>query len=381
METNPNSNISLFKHVIEAMNEMVCVVNENGDVIFSNSKMERVIGSKIDRKCPGKMGKKDCETCYAKISLDQGRPQNMIYELNGRVYNVAISPIRDDENNIENVLEVWTDITGEKRLRERLTAQNKLLRNDLKLARTLQQSMLPYKIKKKGNLRFDMMYHPCEDVGGDFYDIFFISSDKVVFYIADVSGHGVSAAMLTVFFSQTVRSVMNQDAGIEPDKVLSEVWERFMQMDIEEHLYITAWIGVLDTKKGELEYSNAGHIIAPLLYDGTKLETLEVSGFPICRWIPTVTFNKRKIDVPHKSRILLYTDGLSDAWRTHEVGKISSDFKSPDELARECLKLHEFKDILTTIWEMVSSDNTITNLSDDVAMLLIEHNEATEEEH
>jgi sigma-B regulation protein RsbU (phosphoserine phosphatase) len=153
-----------------------------------------------------------------------------------------------------------------------------------------------------------------------------------------------------------------------------------MQMDIEEHLYITAWIGVLDTKTGEIEYSNAGHIIAPLLYDGSELTALEVSGFPICRWIPTVNYKKKKVFISDKGRILLYTDGLSDAWRTQEVGKISQEFDSPDELAKECLKTKKFDDILSTIWERVSSDDTITNLSDDVAMLLIEYNQATEEE-
>ncbi len=369
---NQISKIAFLEHILESMNEMVCVINDKSEIVFTNSKMEQVIGSKIERKCPGMMGDNDCKTCYAKISIKQGRPQNMIYELNGRVYNVAISPIRDENNNIQNALEVWSDITGEKRLRERLTAQNKLLKNDLELARTLQQSMLPYDVKSTGGVKFDMMYHPCEQVGGDFYDIFFPSVDKVVFYIADVSGHGVSAAMLTVFFSQTIRSVMSrQTHDIEPAEILREVWYRFMQMEIQEHLYITAWLAVLDMKTGLLKYSNAGHITAPLLYDGNIIKPLEISGFPVCRWIPSANFNQKEKIIAKGGRILLYTDGLSDAWRFHEAGEISEKYTTPDELAAGCLRESAFKDVLSNIWQALSSEDIKLNLSDDIAMLLI----------
>ncbi|MCK5130415.1 MAG: SpoIIE family protein phosphatase [Clostridiales bacterium] len=370
---NTKKNITLLKHIIESMNEMVCVVDDKSNVVFSNSKMERVIGTKKDRKCPGMMGKNDCDICYAKNSFEQGRPQNMIYELNGRVYNVALSPIREDNNSIEHVLEVWTDVTGESRLKERLTAQNRLLRNDLELASTLQKSMLPYDIKARNGIRFDMMYLPCEDVGGDFYDIFFTNENEVVFYIADVSGHGVSAAMLTVFFSQTVRSVMESQLDeINPAEVLTEVWQRFMKMDIQEHLYITAWMAVLNLDTGELKYSNAGHIIAPLLYGGDKIQMLESSGFPVCRWIPNSNYVQKKTTIPKGGRILLYTDGLSDAWRTLEASRISQEYETPDALARGCLKIDAFEDILNVIWKSVSSDENMSRLSDDVAMLLIE---------
>ena len=371
--TSELKKLTLLEHIIESMNDMVCVVNENCDVVFSNSKMERVIGTKADRKCPGLTGKKNCDICYAKNCLEQKRPQSMIFEQNGRVYNVAITPILDNENNLEYALEVWTDVTGEKRLRERLTSQNELLINDLKLASTLQKSMLPYDIKSTCGIQFDMKYIPCEEVGGDFYDIFFPNDDNIVFYIADVSGHGVSAAMLTVFFSQTVRSVMESKSGeISPSEVLDEVWKRFMKMDIQEHLYITAWMASYNIKSKKLKYSNAGHLISPLLYYDNHIEALVVSGYPICRWIPNTNFEENSLIIQKGSRLLLYTDGLSDAWRTLEAGRISSEYETPNELIRGCLKKGSFKDILNNIWQGVSSNEETVNLSDDIAMLLFE---------
>ena len=86
--------VSLLEHVVESMNDMVCVVNKHGEVIYSNPKMEKVIGTKVSRKCPGNMNEVSCNPCYAKTCIEQGRPQTTLFELNGRVYNVAFSPIR-----------------------------------------------------------------------------------------------------------------------------------------------------------------------------------------------------------------------------------------------------------------------------------------------
>jgi sigma-B regulation protein RsbU (phosphoserine phosphatase) len=365
--------VSLLEHVVESMNEMVCVVNGRGDVLYSNAKMEKVIGTKADRKCPGMIGRNDCEICHAKICIEQGRPQSTVFELNGRVYSVTISPIRDREGDVINALEVWSDITGEKRLKERLTVQNELLRSDLKIASTLQQSMLPYQIQNVKGVKFDMNYFPCEDVGGDFYDVFILDEENVAFYIADVSGHGVSAAMLTVFFSQAVRSIMAaKENDVEPGRILNEVWQRFMGIDIQEHLFITAWLGVLNLKSGELKYANAGHIISPIMYDGKKITPLEARGFPICRWISEPDYVQMKKTIPNRGRVLLYTDGLSDAWRTREETGAESMFKTPDELARSCLKMTNFNEILESIWQGVNTDEFELKLSDDVAMLVVE---------
>jgi sigma-B regulation protein RsbU (phosphoserine phosphatase) len=319
------------------------------------------------------LGKNDCETCFAKSCIEQGRPQTTSFELNGRIYNVAISPIRDRNGTILSALEVWSDVTGERRLKERLTAQNELLKSDLKMASTLQQSMLPYELKAMEGAKFDMVYYPCEDVGGDFYDVFILDDENVVFYIADVSGHGVSAAMLTVFFSQTVKSIMNTSKeDVEPEEVLRQVWQRFMSIDLQEHLYITAWIGVLNTKTGELKYSNAGHIVAPMMYDGLKISQLEVMGFPVCRWISEPNFMQKKITIPKGGRILLYTDGLSDAWRMLEESREDSTFSTPEKLAESCLKMTNFNEILESIWNGVNFFDYELKLSDDVAMLVVE---------
>ena len=365
--------LSLLEQVVGSMNEMVCVVDADGLVLYSNAKMEKVIGTKAERSCPGRTGGRGCDICYAKTCIEQGRPQNLIYEMHGRVYNVSLVPIRGDEGDVTGALEVWSDVTGEKRLKERLTAQNELLKSDLKIASTLQQSMLPLEKDIKNGLRFDMMYHPCEDVGGDFYDIFFLDEDYTAFYIADVSGHGVSAAMLTVFFSQAVKSIMyTKKADTSPDEVLSEVWRRFMGIDLQEHLYITAWLGMLNTKTGELKYANAGHIIAPLMYDGMKISKLSGAGFPICRWVTSPSFEQQAITVPKKGRILLYTDGLSDAWRMKEDTDEKPIFRTPDELAESCLKMTDFKEVLESIWQGVRLDEYELKLTDDIAMLALE---------
>ena len=137
-------------------------------------------------------------------------------------------------------------------------------------------------------------------------------------------------------------------------------------------MYITAWLGVLDNNTGLLKYANAGHMIAPLIYDGSKTESLTAHGFPICRWISAAQFQQQERKIDKGTRILLYTDGLSDAWRTLKPDRQDDMYQTPDALAEACLKMNNFKEILQSIWEQVSPDDNTRDLSDDIAMLLVE---------
>ncbi len=148
------------------------------------------------------------------------------------------------------------------------------------MARSLQHSMLKDELPDINNINITGLYKPCESVGGDFYDVFKIDDNQILFYMADVSGHGIGAAMLTVFFAQAVTQIMhNRTKSLPPDELLRQVWLRFISLDLAEHLYITAWVGVLDGSNGKLTYCNAGHIASPILSDKKRNFSSRISWY------------------------------------------------------------------------------------------------------
>ena len=359
--------LTMLKHTVENMPHMVCIINKNRDILWVNARMKNLMGCYEGGSCPRC---KEAKHCPALRAMSEDRPQSNAVERDGRVYSVKVFPILEGDQPL--ALEIWTDITSETRLKQKLTKQNEKLNEDLLIAQRLQQAMLPEHMPSPKDYAFYAKYHPCEAVGGDFYDVFELGEDKVAFYIADVSGHGVSAAMLTVFFAQAARSIL-QSYGAEasPGAAMREVWRRFVQMELEEHLYITAWMAVLDVVTGDITYSNAGHIVSPLLLSGDDVESLEIAGYPICRWLPEVSYQEATVNIKQGGKLLLYTDGLSDAWRSSGIVGFSIQEDSPSKMARSCL-IHEPADVcLDKIWQGLCRNIKENQLSDDVAMLLL----------
>ncbi len=360
--------LTMLKHTVENLPHMVCIINNNRDVLWVNTRMKNVMGCYEGSQCANCI---EADRCPGLRTIHEGRPQSMNVERDGRVYSVKVFPIRR-EGEQPLALEIWSDITSETRLKQKLTQQNEKLNDDLLIAQRLQQAMLPENMPSPKDYAFYSQYHPCEAVGGDFYDVFELGEDKVAFYIADVSGHGVSAAMLTVFFAQAARSILQSyGAKASPGEALNEVWRRFEQMELEEHLYITAWMAVLDVGSGMITYSNAGHIVSPLLCNGDKIHALEIPGYPICRWLPEVDYQESTMTIEEGGKLLLYTDGLSDAWRTSGIVDFSLHEDSPSKMARVCLLNEEANNCLDKIWQGLCKNIKEDQLSDDVAMLLL----------
>lgn len=162
---------------------------------------------------------------------------------------------------------------------------------------------------------------PAREVGGDFYDFFKISEDKLAFLIADVSDKGIGSAV----FMAITRCVIRQRAllGGSPKEVLSDV-DRFLLMDNEMGMFVTVWMGYLDLATGVVTACNAGHDFPAMLRKEEGMDAFAICesehGSPIAFWpdmeFPEITFTLQKGD-----RIFLYTDGVNEA-----MGKAKEEF-------------------------------------------------------
>jgi len=365
--------IPTYEKVINAMHDLVCVTGADGRIVLVNAAMTKVLGVNIGDDCPFENNECECEG-YCKFITEAKYSKHEITS-SGRIYSVSMTPLFDDYGHCKYTMQTWRDITGEVHLRNKLQRQNDVLRKDLEVARSLQHSMLIDELPKVDNLAISTLYKPCDSVGGDFYDFFKIGEDKLMFYMADVSGHGVSAAMLTVFFAQAVSQLMyNRSKMIMPNEIIREVWSRFIGLGLEEHLYITSWVGVLDNKTGELTYCNAGHIASPVISTKDGHKRIEMPGFPISGWIEEPEFKSESITLEKETKLLLFTDGLTDALRlSSNKVNIYGGVSAAEDIAINHLTKDELDECLDNIWMDIREGMGSNELNDDVAMLLIEY--------
>jgi hypothetical protein len=188
------------------------------------------------------------------------------------------------------------------------STERKLLaiEQEIEIARRIQHSNLPGNLRSPSGLDIAARYVPMSTVAGDFYDIQIKEKSGVGILIADVSGHGVGAAligsMLKVAFASQIECLSN------PARVLMEI-NRILQGKIEES-FVTACSLFIDIDNGRVLYANAGHP-PPLLWRSSKKE---VSRFPLGGTIlgpyPELVLENATLDLAKGDRLILYTDGI-----------------------------------------------------------------------
>ena len=184
------------------------------------------------------------------------------------------------------------------------------IKKEMELARRMQAMLIPQNdsFPKDDHLTVSAFYHPHFDVGGDYYDVISLDENEIGFCIADVSGKGISAALLMSNFQATFRALFTKDI---PLKFLFERLNDRVLYNAKGEKFITFFIGRFNSKSKEFEYINAGHN-PPLIYhhDSQKLDFLRSGcvGLGMLDDIPYVVKGYMQVNGPVK--ILLYTDGL-----------------------------------------------------------------------
>jgi sigma-B regulation protein RsbU (phosphoserine phosphatase) len=175
-----------------------------------------------------------------------------------------------------------------KQLNQELLDKQKRLDADLAAAAEIQKSLLPHRIDSAENMAVAWKFEPCEHMGGDIFNMLQLDDDHWAFYILDVSGHGVEAAMITVSVAQFLQPnsghLFKTKAGksTQPHQLMTPV-EVLAALDAEFPFerfnnFLTIAYMIINTKTGELRYSNAGHPHSILLRKGGKMELLQKGG-------------------------------------------------------------------------------------------------------
>ena len=155
---------------------------------------------------------------------------------------------------------------------------------------------------------------PAKEVGGDFYDFFFIDENHFAFLIADVSGKGIPAALFMMNAKSLLKS--NLLSGYPLDVAVNKTNNELCATN-DAGMFLTAFIAILNTATGELEYVNAGHN-PPAVKLNNEFEYIKSDSNLVLSAIENYEYKSAKIFLKPGNNILIYTDGVTESQNTNE---------------------------------------------------------------
>jgi sigma-B regulation protein RsbU (phosphoserine phosphatase) len=181
------------------------------------------------------------------------------------------------------------------------------MEQEINIARDIQQALLPRDFSEFPHLAVNGYNLPCLSVGGDYFDVFPISDGHTAFLIADVSGKGLGAALLTTML-QGALSAMT--LGTDPARVFNHI-NRFLCSHTEVGRYATMFFGILDDD-GHLEFINAGHPSPFLIRGGVAEEAFTEGSYPV-GLVPEAEYTAVCLKLEPGDTLVLFSDGVTEA--------------------------------------------------------------------
>ncbi|MBN1972240.1 MAG: serine/threonine-protein phosphatase [Sedimentisphaerales bacterium] len=200
------------------------------------------------------------------------------------------------------------------KLAEQLATTKTLVDNlaeQLRLAGLVQQDFLPATLPSDNRIQWATVFMPAEWVSGDIYDVVRIDENHIGFYIADVVGHGMPAALLTIFLKQAL--VMRETAGnsyriFSPAEVVQKLNKKMAAQKLSGYQFATCCYCLLNTQTLELSYARAGHPYPVLIRPGKEPEQLEVRG-SLLGIFDQAEYHEHTIQLQPGDKVLIYSDG------------------------------------------------------------------------
>lgn len=253
-----------------------------------------------------------------------------------------------------------------KKVQEKLMKQQ-ALRNELKIASQIQSGLIPKEnqLEASTHTKIISMYHPHQDVGGDYYDVLKLSPYSMGFCIADVSGKGIGAALLMSNFQAMLRSLFTSHIPLE--KLVRELNLRICHNVASTDKFITAFIGRYNQFTGQLEYINAGHL-APIVHNPHSNDIVELQegciALGMLDYIPAIEIGE--ITMRKGARLITYTDGLVEL----DEGEYVS--RSLDVVKKILLDTDDIESAMEQIEQLAEENMKNNRVFDDVSVLGIE---------
>lgn len=238
---------------------------------------------------------------------------------------LPLPPGHSDGEQLRQLASVMNELSGRlidqhqrltgmvQELREALVTKTRLagLEQELQIAAQVQLSILPRQQPQDARVQLHCHITPAREVGGDFYDYFFIDGDHLGFVIADVSGKGVPAAL----FMTITRTLLKATAQFiaEPTRCLEQLND-LLAAENEQMMFVTLFYGVLHLPSGQVRYVNAGHNPPYLLRADGAVSVLPRTGGMAVAVSDGFSYRAGSVQLGPGDQLFLYTDGVTEAF-------------------------------------------------------------------
>jgi serine phosphatase RsbU (regulator of sigma subunit) len=237
------------------------------------------------------------------------------------------------------------------------------LEQEIGIARDIQQALLPKNLREYPHLAVSGVNFPCLSVGGDYFDVFPLDERRTAFLLADVSGKGLGAALVTTMLQGALSGM---SLGTDPARTLNHV-NRFLCDHVEVGRYATMFFGILD-ESGKLEYINAGHPSPILMRKEAVEEAFTEGSFPV-GLVPEAEFTTASVQLEAEDTLVLFSDGVTEAMDPDEelygVGRLRAVLQGKKDLPLD--------EIQKTVLESVENFARGERQADDLTILVVRY--------
>jgi sigma-B regulation protein RsbU (phosphoserine phosphatase) len=395
---------ALYHSLVENLPQNIFRKDLNERFIFANTRFCQTLGKSLDEI----LGKTDFDLYPPDLAAKYQKDDQLIMETGKmfetieenqqpggeRIYvQVVKTPLHSASGEIIGLQCIFWDITERRRAEERvrkttlelaqsreeLRAKNQQMEDDLRMARDIQEAMIPSSYPcfprnstpDESAFRFQHLYIPTGQVGGDFFNILPLSDTKVGLFICDVMGHGVRSALVTAIMRALVEELTR--LASDPGQLLTQINHdlRAILQQQNSPLYTTAFYMVADLEKKQITYSNAGHPKPILLRRGTGeaefLRNNDSKSHPALGLFPNAVYPSSTCTLHEQDVVLLFTDGAYDVEHDGEI-------LSPDWL-RDQIKTRARLPIKTAFDEILAQLKKLNGpgeFADDVCLVAME---------
>jgi phosphoserine phosphatase RsbU/P len=190
------------------------------------------------------------------------------------------------------------------------------LDEELRLASRLQRDFLPKTLPEVGNIRFHTLFRPASYVSGDLYDVMRLDENHVGFYVADAVGHGMPAALLTMFMKRALETKEIRPDGyrlLTPGETMSKLNDALVDQNLSQATFATALYGTINTQTLEMSFARGGHPNPVLLGSDGVLQTLDADG-GLLGIFAGDTYTDGYAKMSKGDRLFIFTDGIEVAF-------------------------------------------------------------------
>ncbi|NOC84661.1 PP2C family protein-serine/threonine phosphatase [Ruegeria sp. HKCCD6428] len=328
--------------------------------------------------------------CYFILLTSKSEKQEVARGLDAGADDFLIKPLEADELRARisagaRILDMQRELSQKNRLIESALEELRLAHDaidkDLIQARKIQESLVPEFTRSFGKSRVSLLLKPCGHIGGDLVGMFSPGVNRLGFYSIDVSGHGITSAMMTARLGGYLSSKhFDQNVAMEkrfnkfyallpPEDVASMLNSRLMADEgIEE--YFTMVYAIVDLRNGHLKMVQAGHPYPLLLRQDGSTEFLGDGGLPI-GLIEDASFQQIEIHMKPGDKLLVYSDGFTEC-QLAEGGLLEED--GLRQMAQQCISEKGGSEFLDDMfWRLTQEISPKDGIGDDVSAVFFEY--------